>query len=103
MNISDGSVGPWWWIGTGENVLIVLALQLRQVSILYIFGSAAAGKRKQDVVDECDGSCRAFNVEQNASCRHYAHPAINARPRQTGSKFLSTPLSVYHGVHPDDS
>src|SRR2546425_6908545 len=29
--------------------------------------------------------------------------SMNARPMQTGSNLASTPLSVYQGVHPDES
>ncbi len=84
------------------HIFIVLATKIGEVAVPDVLRHAAAREREENVVDECDWSCGAFDIEENAS-RWHVYPAMNERPRQTGSNFSSTALSVYQGVHPDGS
>ena len=76
-----------------------VVIHTRQGPVKGVVGNVAPHEREENVVDECDRSRRAFDVEKDGS-RNAAHQAMKTGPMQTGSKFLSTPLSVYHGVQP---
>src|SRR5439155_19166452 len=54
--------------------------------------------REENLIYEGDRCRRAFDVEKNPT-----YHATKERPKQTGSNFSSTPLSVYEGVQPPGS
>src|SRR5262249_37490424 len=95
MNVGNGIGGPTGRINAAALVRFVLASKIGKVSIDDVPSHTPASEGKENLINELDRSCSAFDVEENPS-----HHATNVRPRQTGSKFLSTPLSVYHGVQP---
>ena len=64
-----------------------------------VCGHVTPGEGEEDVIDKCDRSGCSFDIQQNATRHH----ETNVRPKQTGSKRASTPLSVYTGVQPDGS
>ena len=91
--------GPWWRVASPEDILFILTPEISEIGVLEKVRGVAPGEREENVVDERDWSRRAFNVQQYALWRH----DTNDRPRQTGSKRASTPLSVYTGVQPAGS
>ena len=49
------------------DVLVVFALEIREIGIVHMFAGMSACERKEDVVDKCDRRRRTFNVEENAA------------------------------------
>src|SRR5205823_5309899 len=74
VNVRGGFGGPGWGIEAMADIFIVFTVQIRQVRMLEVTGHVAAREREENVIDECNRSCRALDVEKDAS--RGAHQAM---------------------------
>src|SRR5436309_3136476 len=89
VEVRFSTFGPRRWVIAAKDIFVVFEPEIPDVCSLKKRRGAAAGEREENIVDERDWSRRAFNIEQYAARYH----DTNERPRQTGSKRTSTPLS----------
>src|SRR5262249_32838717 len=90
VEIRFRTFGPGWRVISADHIFIVFAPEIPDLCSLKEHRGVAPREREKDVVYKCDRGCGAFNIQQYAVWCH----DTNDRPRQTGSKRASTPLSV---------